>query len=473
MDEWSIVLMLSTVYADTLLFTSIYSFALTVISALLGPLVGALVDAKPRLTSVRFSATGQKFGIAVAACALYALWACGSELGSAGGPALFTAAVLASAVMRLSNMATTISVEKDWSMVIAAGDKASQTKLNAYLRRVDLICKLAAPLFVSLIAMYISVPRTSLVVAGWCIGTLPLELILYHQIHRLVPELSLPKTKPGADDISLDDLSVPRTPTEAASLAPAIAALALGAEDADAVWAVAATQEGTAADLPPPASAPARSGVLARTVTSWSLYIQHPILLPSVSLSCLYLSTLTFGGPMITYLLAVGYSPTLLAGMRALSVLAGLSATVTLAPLTRRVGFVRAGLWSLWSQAASLMPAALAVAGVGGQVQGGLEVAIVFFGGVTLSRWGLWSFDLVETQLIQDTVADDEIGLINGAQFSLQSVFELLSYVLTMIWSSAAQFYITSYISTGAVFIAAGIYSVYARKIRGHLIHFD
>ncbi|KAJ3228059.1 hypothetical protein HDU78_009882 [Chytriomyces hyalinus] len=95
------------------------------------------------------------------------------------GSLLFFAAVTAAgAAQRLAHRASVIAVEKDWAVVLVRGDTLLQTVLNAYLRRVDLVCKLAAPLFVSLVAIPLSVPWTMLVVTAVSLASIPIEILL-------------------------------------------------------------------------------------------------------------------------------------------------------------------------------------------------------------------------------------------------------------------------------------------------------
>lgn len=83
-------------------------------------------------------------------------------------------------------------------------------------------------------------------------------------------------------------------------------------------------------------------------ISDWKEFIQHPIFLSSLSISCLYLTVLSFDGTMISYLKADTYSDTIVSGMRGLSVVAGLLGTLAMPILERRVGLVRAGNWSIW-----------------------------------------------------------------------------------------------------------------------------
>jgi solute carrier family 40 (iron-regulated transporter), member 1 len=70
--------------------------------------------------------------------------------------------VISSCVMHLSNTTISIAVERDWATCIAQGPFFSTklSRLNTYLRQINLLCKLCAPLFVSFLT--VSFDRTDL-----------------------------------------------------------------------------------------------------------------------------------------------------------------------------------------------------------------------------------------------------------------------------------------------------------------------
>jgi iron-regulated transporter 1 len=68
-------------------------------------------------------------------------------------------------------------------------------------------------------------------------------------------------------------------------------------------------------------------------------------------------------------------------------------------------------------------------------VSGGVASAWVLMAGVSASRLGLWMFDLSVTQLMQDNVPDSDRCVVGGVQNSLQSIFDLLIYVMGIVIS--------------------------------------
>ncbi|VAI24717.1 unnamed protein product [Triticum turgidum subsp. durum] len=115
---------------------------------------------------------------------------------------------------------------------------------------------------------------------------------------------------------------------------------------------------------------------------------------------------------------------------RGFSAMVGIAATVVYPAAHARLSTLRTGLWSIWTQWCCLL---LCVGSV--WVGGRVASAWVLMAGVAASRLGLWMFDLAVTQLMQDGVPDADRCAVGGVQSSLQSVFDLLTYVMGIIIS--------------------------------------
>lgn len=92
---------------------------------------------------------------------------------------------------------------------------------------------------------------------------------------------------------------------------------------------------------------------------------------------------------------------------------------------------------------------------------------VILFLFLCLSRFGLWSFDLCETQLMQLQVSREHAGVINGSQETLVNVGYIVSFLLTIIFSSPELFAIPAWISFLAVVVSAVCYTNYAGRELG------
>lgn len=134
-------------------------------------------------------------------------------------------------------------------------------------------------------------------------------------------------------------------------------------------------------------------------VAPWREYVTSRVFLASFALSLLYFTVLSFGGTMVTYLLHTGFNSLDVSAMRIGSVAAELSGTWTAPFIMNRIGPIRSGLWFLNWQLCCVAGAAAAYIFSDASSQLAAGSLIV---GVTLSRIGLWGFDLSVQFLVQD-----------------------------------------------------------------------
>lgn len=147
-------------------------------------------------------------------------------------------------------------------------------------------------------------------------------------------------------------------------------------------------------------------GVLQRAVTyvksaiePWREYAASPVFLPSFALSILYLTVLSFGAQMVTYLLHTGFNSLEVSCMRIGAVVAELAGTWTAPWAMNKIGPVRSGLWFINYQLGCLAASAAAFLFLDPSSR---LVALCLILGVALSRLGLWGFDLSVQFLVQE-----------------------------------------------------------------------
>lgn len=228
------------------------------------------------------------------------------------------------------------------------------------MRRIDLFCKLIAPVVISFVDSY------STRVAIWSVfglntASVLVEYVAIAQVYRAVPALKRTPAPVCEDVVDYED-------------------------------------EGETAQLDS-SSSQGLSSYLRETVAPWKEYVASQVFLASFALSLLYLTVLSFGATMVTYLLQSGFNSFEVSLMRVGSVAAELSGTWTAPIVMRRIGPIRSGLWFLNWQLFCVAGATVAFVfeeSTSKIVAGSLIV------GVALSRIGLWGFDLSAQFLVQE-----------------------------------------------------------------------
>lgn len=154
--------------------------------------------------------------------------------------------------------------------------------------------------------------------------------------------------------------------------------------------------------------------------------------------------------------------------------MAGLAATVIFPPVQRCMGLVATGTagisWQLLCLLLGVVPVLIShVSGWQGAALGGGSSALLYtlLAGLVASRLGLWLFDLAVTQLQQELVPGSELGTVSGVQGSIQSFFEILSFVAGAIVSRPELFHWLMAGSCGVVAAATVLYVVFAVRARG------
>lgn len=92
--------------------------------------------------------------------------------------------------------------------------------------------------------------------------------------------------------------------------------------------------------------------------------------------------------------------------------------------------------------------------------------------GVVGCRIGLWTYDLAVQQLVQEKVVEEERGVVSGVMNAMNSIMDMLHYVLVIASPRPENFNILTAISFFMVALGWLLYCIYVRKSRGHFFHF-
>ena len=424
--EFGAVIFLAAIFPGTLFFASCYALFRSAAAAALGSWIGSLVDSKNRLYVVRQSIIWQRISVALS-CLILAMLLAGNPQNGLIVYGLFATIVALAGIEKLAFVANTVAVERDWIIVVSDSLGVERQELNSAMRRIDLICKLIAPLGIGLLDGY-STKIAIWVVFGQNAISVLVEYFAIAQVYAAVPELGRGKELGNTTE-------TPRSPG-GTPIAPSRTTLS----------------------------------TIKNNIRPWKDYFQNPAFLASFSLSLLYLTVLSFASQMTTYLLTLGFTSTHVSLMRLVAVILELSATCAAPLLMNKIGAVRSGLWFVNEQLFSIMAAVAFFAATTSQTH--LKLAgLALVAGVALSRLGLWGFDLCVQYLVQEDAPEAIRGSFSAIEMSLQNFFELLSFATTMVFYRPEDFKYPVYISTGAVALSAACFAGFVRQKRGHLLH--
>lgn len=442
--EFGAFLFLATIYPQTLLPASVYALSRAAAAAVLSPWLGRYIDYAERPTIVRMSILGQRTSVAISSAILFCLChfkdVFNHRVWSLTALALLS---MLACIEKLAAIMNTISVERDWVVTIAQDNEIYlmstfntseviffipsvstahilATAMNSQMRRIDLFCKLVAPLCVSLVDSFSS-EAAILTTGGMTVFSILAEYFAIARVHAAVPLLQA--TKPA------------RTSRR--------------------------TEPGFSRRL--------HTSIKA-SVASAIIYMSHRAFLPSFSLALLYLTVLSFNGQMVTYLLAIGFNSATIGILRGVSAIFELSTTWTAPKVMQRIGPIRSGIWFINWEIFYVMIACLLFwlpeSSLNGRLAAQGTVAAVI-----VSRIGLWGFDLSAQIIVQEEVESDLRGTFSSQEFAFQNIFEMLSFASTIIFSRPAEFKIPATISSVAVGVAGVLYTAFVRSRRGHLVH--
>ncbi|KAI1268790.1 Ferroportin1-domain-containing protein [Xylariaceae sp. FL1019] len=414
---------------------------------------------------------------------------------------VFAVAIAFGIVERLSASGNMISMERDWIVTAAAplgkpwyyappSFLDDLTNLNAVMRRIDLVCKLIAPIAISIIISATGSVRVGVVyTALTSLISIPIELLSAKRVWNACPVLQAPKL-----------IAQPRHTQE---------------------------QESTVSDHR-----------LMGIISSWQTrvrqhfhgfetYFSTKVWVPSVALALLHFNMLTWRATFITYLINLGYSLNVITLARTIGSVFEISSTVItpwgiayLGKTRRRgtlddlpdgsdigllqdeethedrindaqtvIGLQRLGLWGMSSQVVNTVPVVFALwvisnqrsqeteDGIDNLVKGTKSLSVgwsvILFSFLAFSRLGVWIFDLTTQQLTQMLVPKTERSSFAGVETSIVNIFEVLGAATAISFPHVSQYRWLALASLISVVISWFMYSLWVRTQRGHLVHWE
>ncbi|KAF8041961.1 hypothetical protein BT93_A0534 [Corymbia citriodora subsp. variegata] len=332
MWEFSVALYFISLWPSSLLFAAIYGTVESASSALFGGVVGKWVDTSTYTKVLRIWLLTQNFSFLIAGGMVLVLLF-HSNLKSTNFMAFISLVILicfSGAVGVLSALAGSIMIEREWVVVISEGHPPETlTQMNSVIRRIDLICKLFAPVASGFFVSFASLKASAVAFALWNFASVWLAYWLMNSVYSGIPALR-ESNRRRKQQIPSDGTKGRVSTLEGGTL-----------HDEASVH---GTEEKSLMRR--------KMNLIMNSsfMVSWRIYLRQEVVLPGVALALLYFTVLSFGTLMTAYLKWEGIPAYVIGIGRGISATIGITATLLYPLLHSRISTLRTGLWSIWCQ---------------------------------------------------------------------------------------------------------------------------
>lgn len=514
MWNFAVAVFLVELYGNSLLLTAVYGLVVAGSVLLLGAIIGDWVDRNPRLKVAQTSLIVQNSCVIACGVLLMVVFQFKEQLSVLyNGWILTTCYVLVITIANIANLASTamsITIQRDWVVVVAGQDSSKLADMNATVRIIDQLTNILAPMLVGQVMAFGSHFIGCGFISGWNLISMCVEYALLWKVYQKTPALA---TKAGQKDPQqqqqeLKDLSPVREMENGQS--PEESSQPLMTDSAAARSESAKKKRGACYQITEP---------LHTLKAGWVAYYNQNIFFAGMSLAFLYMTVLGFDCITTGYAYTQGLNGSVLSLLMGASAISGICGTVAFTWIRKKCGLIRTGFISGVAQLSCLVlcvvsvfapgtPFNLAVSpfkdlythlmgektlpkaehvltGIvttvnatttaasittatqeGPLLQSYLSVSLLF-AGVIAARMGLWSFDLTVTQLIQENVIESERGIINGVQNSMNYLLDLLHFIMVILAPNPEAFGLLVIISVSFVAMGHMMYFRFAFKSLG------
>ena len=504
MWNFAVPLFLLSLESYDLKLPAAYGLATTATVLLFGPIVGDWIDRAGRLSAIKTTIAVQNFFVIINSVLLLVYLSKREIVSETNFVLVQCLTIVFGCISNLASCSNAIIIQKDWVVVVSAGDSNFLADLNSWMRRIDLVTKCIAPPLCGIFLDQLQHVGGLVFIAGWNLVSMVLEYFLLKKVYKNVPSLAIRK-KLITEHVRNKKNSVENDDQEESSFTKDIKESQTEFNELSFKTKTNNTNEAFLTKL----VSKERETFLGKISngvssfrTGWNLFFIQPIALPCFGFSLLYLTVLGFGTITVSYAYSQCLSELLMGILTAAAALSGIIATLIYPPLRRKFGLIKSGIICAVSQTITLFLSLTSIFLDGSpfylvsqnsmkkiiinkdfnltSVETEQDVFIkcneefdlpssfssiaILMTGVILARVGLWGFDLTITQLIQENVLESERGVFNGVHSALNNLMDLMMYVLVIIFPQFSKFGLLVIISVLSTISCYVMYCVYAYK---------
>uniref|UniRef100_A0AAQ4Q299 Solute carrier family 40 member n=2 Tax=Gasterosteus aculeatus aculeatus TaxID=481459 RepID=A0AAQ4Q299_GASAC len=502
MWNFAVAVFLVELYGNSLLLTAVYGLVVAGSVLLLGAIIGDWVDKNPRLKVAQTSLLVQNSCVIVCGILLMVVFNFKEQLAELyNGWVLTTCYILVITIANIANLASTatsITIQRDWVVVVAGQDSSKLADMNATVRIIDQLTNILAPMLVGQIMSFGSHFIGCGFISGWNLCSMCLEYALLWKVYQKTPALA---SKAGQKEQQQEMKQLSPSKDSESGQSPEDSFLPLMNDTSVAAKPDSAKQQGCCYQMSEP---------LRTLKAGWVAYYNQNIFFAGMSLAFLYMTVLGFDCITTGYAYTQGLNGSVLSLLMGASAVAGICGTVAFTWVRKKCGLIRTGFISGTAQLCCLVLCVVSVFAPGSpfdlsvspfqdiythligekmlpeaeHVLAGLNATTaapaeevpplqsymsvsLLFAGVIAARVGLWSFDLTVTQLIQENVIESERGVINGVQNSMNYLLDLLHFIMVILAPNPEAFGLLVIISVSFVAMGHMMYFGFAFKSLG------
>ncbi|XP_056093695.1 solute carrier family 40 member 1 [Rhinichthys klamathensis goyatoka] len=507
MWNFAVAVFLVELYGNSLLLTAVYGLVVAGSVLLLGAIIGDWVDKNPRLKVAQTSLVVQNSAVILCGILLMVVFQYKEQLSNMYDGWLLTSCyIMVISIANIANLASTamsITIQRDWVVVVAGDDRSNLADMNATVRIIDQLTNILAPMLVGQIMSFGSHFIGCGFISGWNLFSMCLEYFLLWKVYQKTPALALKSGQKNTDDQELKHLNIQKeignteSPVEGSQL-----------------------MNETVEVKKKPSCCYQMTEPIRTFKDGWVAYYNQSIFFAGMSLAFLYMTVLGFDCITTGYAYTQGLNGSVLSLLMGASAISGICGTVGFTWIRKKCGLIRTGfiagvvqlsclvlcvasvfapgspfdlsvspfeevLKHLFGDSGSLRENPTFVPTIEPQIQTNATVfeeapqvesymsVSLLFAGVIAARIGLWSFDLTVTQLIQENVIESERGVINGVQNSMNYLLDLLHFIMVILAPNPEAFGLLVIISVSFVAMGHMMYFRFAYKtLRSRLFLF-